>query len=424
LLERAYKEHFTSPTKHPKYRKEWNKFWDVRSAQLKQKGINPDEHDFTEEWRDFFMERLKILKEKDYAKLKNRLFDEYREKESKNGHKTRFSGERYKHRSRSSSSEYSSEKRKKVSNDKKTSAVSSICYELLRLDSYIIINREKIGALLKKSINHERKHNREYLMDKDECIFLKHLVIILRNTLMLKKITRTTSDRIKSICDKMECLVKAWENFMKDQNLHSSISPSSSFESKNVKDIKKNVVKKPMKVDRKDSTASSGYKSGSSEIKPVVNRLEYFVKQMEQKSSTFVKPEPQDYVPEIKQETSEPESQDYLQLLEEKDELLKMIYENSEFPNLIAKSGKIHKTDNAHGNLGKTNDYIVAVQKEASLTAKSISDDELISHLKNLENLTDEKQFCMYQIMIDIEQNDFNRFNRLKNYIYKDDQAM
>jgi hypothetical protein len=145
---------------------------------------------------------------------------------------------------------------------------------------------------------------------------------------------------------------------------------------------------------------------------------------MEQKSSTFVKPEPQDYVPEIKQETSEPESQDYLQLLEEKDELLKMIYENSEFPNLIAKSGKIHKTDNAHGNLGKTNDYIVAVQKEASLTAKSISDDELISHLKNLENLTDEKQFCMYQIMIDIEQNDFNRFNRLKNYIYKDDQAM
>lgn len=454
-LERLYENYFIEPAKHPKYRKEWNKFYDVRSAQLERKGIDPEKFDFTDEWRDFFLSRLNILKAKDLITLKCEMYQKYSEKDGKEGRSRKPRGIRSRTRSSSysdssssrysgkqsfSSHGYSSSSRrhslssshvylpdiKNDSTDGKQLSVSTICLELKRLDRYIFFNRSRVTKLMNKALEHEKLHNREYLINKEECDFLKNIISILRNSLMVKKMSRSSSDKVKEVCSKLEILVRTWDNFMRDlliqSKQYSNISPTSSWE----REVE---VSKNIKTEKQDSLTSSGYNSAStsipSEIQPIVNRLEYFMKHRDEQKfiKTEVKSEPIEYFPlKIKEEKLEYDAQSSLQLMEEKNELLRKIYEASEFPNLLVNAGRVEMTNNAGANMAENSDYSIAVKKEGNMTARTISDSELILNLKVLETLSEEMQACIYQIMIDIEQNDKERFNRLKNYIYEEDQ--
>jgi hypothetical protein len=43
-----------NPEKHPFYKSEWKKFWNMRRSQLLAAGINVDTHDFVPEWIQYW----------------------------------------------------------------------------------------------------------------------------------------------------------------------------------------------------------------------------------------------------------------------------------------------------------------------------------------------------------------------------------
>lgn len=438
LLAKDYDRYYITPDQHPNYRDEWIKFWDVRSAQLRRDGEKPEDYDFTNEWRDFFLCRLKILKKNDYYDIKEKLYEKYRtyNKKTKINHLQQpkherrgfkeFSKSEHKRcysNSRSHTRRYPN-KKQNYSAEKKVEppSVVSICRDLSHLDSQVVFNRPRFNDLMYKAIMHEKIHNREYLMNKDECELFKVLLSVLRHIMLVKKFSKVIFDDIKEICSKIEYLIGIWENFKNDDNFYSNISSSPSPESlNNVSEFAKRQAN-----ERKYSSGSSGYKSASNtnlnDIEPTLNRLKYFTRQVEDQNYATtvmaVKSEPFSPV-SVKIEKIDNLSPDMLSLMQEKQQLLKEIYESSAFPNLLTNSETIDQSQKENDTQV---DYIDAVNQNASFTAKTITDEELISHLKDLENLTEEKQNCIYQIMVEIEQNDQERFNRLKIYIYQEEQ--
>lgn len=211
-LELLYRMYYKEPVKHPKYREEWNKFWDHRASVLKKNGYTDLEiknYEFTHEWRDFFLNRLKVLKNSEYVDLKQFLAKKYL-MDKRSSTRSSSSSERSYRRSserkyrKSSDRSESSKSRKKSSYKTKQSrqtrsrsvsldskrhkerrsrsvtpkytklkpdvptpiSVISVCRALLHLDNFVTFNRTRVSDLLDKAQSEQVKNNREYLMNK------------------------------------------------------------------------------------------------------------------------------------------------------------------------------------------------------------------------------------------------------------------
>ena len=95
-----------------------------------------------------------------------------------------------------------------------------------------------------------------------------------------------------------------------------------------------------------------------------------------------------------------------LKLIEEKNQILKKIYEESETPNPF------------NSTVNSSDDCKVAIKQESLSIADEIPDEQLIEYLSDLESLSEEKQQLLLQIMTEIENTDSERFDRLKGYIF------
>jgi len=68
----------SSPEDHPKYAEEWKKFWQIRYAEVKDSGMNPDEFDYLQEWIPFWSQRSRELVEAETELRRGELLKKYR----------------------------------------------------------------------------------------------------------------------------------------------------------------------------------------------------------------------------------------------------------------------------------------------------------------------------------------------------------
>lgn len=449
-LELLYRMYYKEPVKHPKYREEWNKFWDHRASVLKKNGYTDLEiknYEFTHEWRDFFLNRLKVLKNAEYVDLKQFLAKKYlmdkrsstRSSSSSERSYRRSSERKYRKssdRSESSkSSKKSSHKTKKsrqtrsrsVSVDSKRQkerrsrsvtpkytklkpdvptpiSVISVCRALLHLDNFVTFNRTRVSDLLDKAQSEQVKNNREYLMNKFEGEFVKNLNSILLNTLMLKRISTEIADDIKLVRIMIMDLLARWLKF------YNELKPPTTF----LEDIMKEENVTPPKTLVHPQTATNL----SPNHKPVAFKfnkykalnshfadLNSWKKPVTIKAEPVAKPKPK---PNLN-------NSEILKLIEEKNQILKKIYEESDTPypfNLCNNSQGFSSTVNS------SDDCKVAIKQESLSIAHEISDEQLIECLSELESLSEEKQQMLLKIMSEIENTDSERFDRLKGYIF------
>lgn len=438
-----YRLYYKQPCKHPSYREEWNKFWDVRACQLRREGVNVEKHDFTEEWRDFFLNRLKIMKKTEYEGVKDYLTRKYlkksyrrksrhRSSSSESNHSRRSykkSSDRKSRKSRSSRRSFSTDyKRKKERRSRSVTpkitqykfdvpspiSVTTVCRALLHLDKFVTFNRIRVSELLDKAQSEQIKKNREYLMNKSEYDFLKNLNTILLNILMLSRISMEIANDIKRVRLLIMDLIARWLQFYND------LKPAPSLY---------NVVK------TEEIASSIGFKPGFINP-PAVNKFvpphetviiqcnnfknfnerhviaKDLIKQGEIGSwekMVAIKVEP------IERPENHHES-DVLKLMEEKNQILRKIYEAGEIQdpfNLINNS--------QDSIVNSSDDFKVAIKQESLPIAHEIPDEQLIEYLSELELLSEEKQNCLLHIMTEIENTDSERFEKLKGFIFKED---
>ena len=98
LLE-EYQRHKLSPEKHPMYSEDWIKFWERRYKALKKEGkVNPDDYDYTKEWKVVWKARMKeildesIEAEKKKIRIKLNLQRDYEVVKEDNAKKRSRSG--------------------------------------------------------------------------------------------------------------------------------------------------------------------------------------------------------------------------------------------------------------------------------------------------------------------------------------------
>lgn len=397
-IETIYQNYFTKPSDYPQYKDEWIKFW---NSKREKHGVNINNYDFTDEWRDFILSRLRALKRSELADFKKNLIRKFNMKQKKRNKQStqNFRKSRSRTRTHTSSDETSDDERnghvpssyRKPNGYKyKSNSLVDVCSDITRLNCFVI-NRKQIYNLLDKARSHERLHNQEYVMNEAECNLLKRYIRWLQSTLLAKK-TSKRFPLLRTVLSKLQNLVEKWENTVGRDNLHSSISSSSSV-----------------------NVSSRG--ETNNKLSEYMDRLNFFMNQEDTKKFDplilgNIKSEPCDIFC-VKQEKLEDES--ILKLMEKNGELLKQIVdEPTKLPYLL------EQTYCADLNNEKTTN-LDAVNKLNS-TVENIPDEELILHLNNLENLSEEQQLHMLQIMSDIETKDKQRFDRLKGFIFKDDQ--
>lgn len=76
-VDHKYKSYEKEPEKHPKYRGEWLSYWQRRSTELKREGIDPEKHNFGEEWKKYFLSRLNFFKFIEISEIRNNLFNQH-----------------------------------------------------------------------------------------------------------------------------------------------------------------------------------------------------------------------------------------------------------------------------------------------------------------------------------------------------------
>lgn len=71
---KEYELHQQTPESHPLYGEEWKVFWKRRYIQIKKEGkADPINYDYKAEWIGFWMNRMKVLMEKDLGNIKKEL---------------------------------------------------------------------------------------------------------------------------------------------------------------------------------------------------------------------------------------------------------------------------------------------------------------------------------------------------------------
>lgn len=401
------------PSRHPKYREEWIKFWDVRECQLRARGINVEKYDFTDEWREFFLNRLSILKRAEYEDLKVYLTMKYAKENKRNRSHSESTSRRSRYKSyhnkrsrnshtSSGSSSYGKKKRRSRSVTPKMKrfkfdvpfpiSVISVCRALLKLDKFVSFNRIRVADLLDKAQSDQIKNNREYLMNKAEYEFLKELNLNLLRTLMLKRITIEIADDIKSARKMILDLIERWLQFYDDLK---PISPLKNAIIKEEENAASAIKKYSPRRDNYDN-----YKTPNEGL--------IMTKKQDETESwkriIAIKAEPIDR-PHLNHNQM-------LKLMEEKNEILKKIYEEGEIRDPFNLIHDFSPTVNS------SDDFKVAIKQEKLSIAHDIPDEQLIEYLSELESLTEEKQALLLQIMTEIETSDQERFDKLKGYIF------
>lgn len=262
-LEETFVRYYKHPDSYPDYKDEWLIYWENRSKELERIGVDPLNHDFSHEWKVYFLGYLKNQEAKRYTKIKKDLFEKYsqinknqwrderdssydRRSSSYGRHESPYSRHespykrrnshssfrasaknRYKSRSqkyrdyqRSSSRNYESSSINKRIKIERFESVYDVCSEILSLDQTLKFDRERILELQKKAMNTQDIKQREYTMSESEYESMLDLNDDFVNMIKTEsQLPSMISNRLKKVNSDLIRLLNQWKTNNIKQNL-------------------------------------------------------------------------------------------------------------------------------------------------------------------------------------------------------------
>lgn len=425
-LDRQFALYYEHPGSHPSYKSEWQYFWQKRTNELLRVRIDPNKYDFTEEWRVHFFQYLKEKQAETFYEIKKNLYDKYSNvtknnyRDSNHGyrrssHHSSRSSDFYKCRKRSRSSSYSRESRRKRikveqqsdhEDNNKTSIRSlvDVCSEILYLDRQVKFNRDEVYELKKRAKNFQFRSNKTYVMSQKDYDFMENLKENFEDYIFERRTSKNVENHVKEICYHIKTLLKHWVKMQTSWNANKlSLArrklKSLSFQNRNNnftrnhnnhnsnRKIFMNTKRNNLTITKYDSNETLwGFESDDDAKKDAKSHEICLNSEMFKKTLSNIK--------------EEKTNQELEQLELEKKILQDKIRECSESTSQFSQENKLVIDETADIN--------------ATFSVSDFTDKELLELFKDFENSSEEEIEILQKIMLELENTDKPRFDRLK----------
>lgn len=77
IIKEKYEVFFKAPEMYPNYKQEWAHFWNKRSSELLEAGVDPQSYDFRDDWKKSFHARLLDLEFLEKSEMRSKIFKKH-----------------------------------------------------------------------------------------------------------------------------------------------------------------------------------------------------------------------------------------------------------------------------------------------------------------------------------------------------------